>query len=73
MTGKETLMCRTEGYIKRQRVGETESVSKEEDEGNLKGDAPYNLRRRISADIAGVAMMAFCPTKTCKESRIIKT
>jgi len=26
--------------------------------------SPYSLRRLMRADIAGVAMMAFCPTNT---------
>ena len=29
------------------------------------GSAPNNFRLRISADMAGVAMMAFRPTMTC--------
>lgn len=30
---------------------------------------PYMLRRRMSADMAGVAMMAFWPTTTCVTGR----
>ena len=34
-------------------------------ERNHMGHAPNNFRLRISADMAGVAMMAFSPTMTC--------